>query len=81
MSRGKKTIKKIQYVIPVGNAWAVKSSGNIKFTIITDSKKEAVSFAKEIAKRNESDLIVYSKDGSIAVTSSYARKGKIAAKA
>jgi hypothetical protein len=41
----KKTAKNIQYVIPVGNAWAVKSGDSAKFTVITNTKKEAIAFA------------------------------------
>lgn len=81
MLKDKKTAKKIQYVIPVGNGWAVKSAGNTKFTIITDNKKDAVSFATQIAKRNETDLVIYGKDGKILTSNSYAKKGRPTAKA
>ena len=81
MSKAKKTAKKIQYVIPIGNGWAVKASDSVKFLLITDSKREAVAIAKDIAKRNESDLIVYGKKGEITTNSSYSKKGRAAAKA
>jgi pyruvate/2-oxoglutarate/acetoin dehydrogenase E1 component len=77
MRKAKKIVKKTQYVIPIGNAWMVKSEGSAKFTIITDNKREAVSFAKEIAKRYESDLIIYDKKGGIAESISYKKKGKV----
>jgi hypothetical protein len=80
MGKARNTAKKIQYVIPVGNGWAVKAAGSIKFTIITDSKKEAVSVAKDIAKRDESALIIYGKDGRILLSNSYSKKGKAVAK-
>jgi len=73
------TAKKIQYVIPVGNGWVVKASDSIKFLLITDNKREAVSVAKDIAKRNESDLIIYGKDGKITANNSYSKKGRAAA--
>lgn len=74
--------KNIQYVIPVGNAWAVKSGNNTKFTLIASTKKEAVAFAKQMAKNYESDLIVYGKNGQVLLMNSYNKKGsKITAKA
>jgi len=73
----KKTAKNIQYVIPVGNAWMVKSAKSAKFTLITDNKRDAVAFAKEIAKNTHSDLIIYGKNGQILTSSTY----KAAAKA
>jgi len=60
-----------QYVIPVGNAWMVKSANRAKFSLITDNKKDAVAFAKEIAKSTHSDLIIYGKNGQILTTSNY----------
>jgi len=80
MKKAKKIVKKAQYVIPVGNGWAVKASINGKFIIITDNKRDAVSVARDIAKRNESDLIIYGKDGSIISTNSYTVKRKLTAK-
>ena len=51
-----KTIKsKNQLVIPLGNAWAVKSEGSLKFSFITDTKKEALDYAKVIAANNNTD--------------------------
>lgn len=74
--------KNIQYVIPVGNAWAVKSGNNTKFTLITTTKKEAVAFARQIAKTYESGLVVYGKNGQVLLMNSYYKKGsKIIAKA
>ncbi len=69
--KGKKTSKNVQYVIPVGNAWMVKSANSTKFILISDNKKEAVAFAKEIAKNTHSELIIYGKNGQILTSSSY----------
>ncbi len=70
----KKIIKRInQYVIPLGNAWAVKGEGSIKFTFITDTKREAVTYARGIAVNKNADLIVYNREGKIAERNSYAQ--------
>ena len=51
----------------------VKGDGNIKFTFITDSKREALAYARGLAVNTNGDLIVYGKDGKIASKSSYAK--------
>jgi hypothetical protein len=76
MKKSKKTVKKMAFVIPIGNGWAVKASINGKYIVITDNKKDAVSVARDIAKSNESDLIIYGKNGSIISTNSYTGKRK-----
>ncbi len=74
MSKQKSITKLNQYVIPLGNAWAVKGEGNTKFTFITDTKKEALTYAKGLAVSRSADLIVYGRDGKIATRNSYAKK-------
>jgi hypothetical protein len=80
MKKSKRTVKKVQYVIPVGNGWAVKTDINGKFIIITDNKREAVSVAKDMAKRTESDLVIYGKDGKVADSTSYAKSKRASIK-
>lgn len=70
--KAKEASKVIQYVIPIGNGWLVKNSRRKKFTIISDSKREAVMIARGLAKRQGTELIVYAKDGSIQEQVSYA---------
>ena len=80
MKKSKKVEKKVGLVFPIGNGWIVKTSIKGKLLVVTDTKKDAVSIARDIAKRYESKLIVYGKNGSIATTS-YAGKRKAVAKA
>jgi hypothetical protein len=54
-----------QYVIPLGNGWVVKNSLSAKFTVILDTKREAIKIARDIAKRQGSELIVHGKDGNV----------------
>ena len=62
----------IEHVIPLGGTgWVVKNSEAKKFTAITDSKKEAIAIAREIAKAKGGILIIYAKDGSIKTQESY----------
>ncbi|HMH34919.1 MAG TPA: DUF2188 domain-containing protein [Puia sp.] len=64
--------KKNQHVVPLGNGLAVKAEGNDRFTVITETQKEAVNIAKEIARNNESAVIIHGKDGKIKNSNSYA---------
>ncbi|MEJ7830871.1 MAG: DUF2188 domain-containing protein [Segetibacter sp.] len=63
--------KKNQHVIPLGNGWAVKGEGSKKFTVITETQKDAITVAREIAKNNKSELVIYGKDGKIRDKDSY----------
>jgi hypothetical protein len=62
----------IQYVLPLGNGWVVKSNNAVRFTIITDSKREAITVAREIATRRRGELVIHGKDGKIQDRQSYA---------
>lgn len=53
----------IEYVLPLGNGWVVKNNLASKFTVITDSKKEAMSIARKIAIDKRRELIVQGKNG------------------
>ena len=57
--------KKNQHVVPLGNGWAVKGAGNERFTVITETKREAVEAARDIARNNHSELFIHGKDGRI----------------
>lgn len=66
-------VSSIQYVLPLGgNGWVVKNSKAAKFTVITDSKREAVSIARNIAKHKQIELIVQGRDGRIEIRENYA---------
>ncbi len=65
--------KKNQHVLPLGNGWAVKGEGSKKFTVITETKKDAITVAKGIAKNNKSELVIHGKDGKIRDKDSYGK--------
>lgn len=64
--------KVAEHVIPLGNGWVVKNSAADKFTVISDSKTEAVRIATQIAKQKGLVLVIHAKDGSIQRQVSYA---------
>ena len=63
--------KSNQHVVPLGNGWAVKREGSDKFTVITETQKDAITVAREIAKNNHSELVIHGRDGKIRDKDSY----------
>lgn len=60
-----------QYVIPRDDGWAVKSEHAERASKVLDTKKEAVKYATEMAKKNHSQLIIKSEHGRIQEKRSY----------
>lgn len=58
-------MKKNQHVVPNGDKWAVKGAGNEKNTRVVSTQKEAINVAREIAKNQQSELIIHRLDGRI----------------
>lgn len=62
---------KNQHVVPHPDGWAVKGEENSKPTKITNTQQEAISYAREIAKNQGSELLIHGKDGKIRDRDSY----------
>lgn len=62
---------KNQHVVPLGNGWAVKKEGAERATIITTKQSDAISVARDIARKNSSELIIHGRDGKIRERNSY----------
>lgn len=56
---------KNQHVVPHKDGWAVKGAGNQKATKITKTQKEATDIARNIAKNQQSELVIHNKQGQI----------------
>lgn len=52
-------MKKNQHVVPHENGWAVKGAGNKRNTKIAPTQKEAINIAREIAKNQQSELVIH----------------------
>ena len=50
MTRGKN-----QHVVKHSDGWAVKGAGNSKATKVTDTQKQAIEHAEQIARNQQSD--------------------------
>ena len=63
---------KNQHVTPhKGGGWQVKGAGNSKATVVTNTQKEAIKIAKDIAKNQGSELIIHNQQGRIRERNSY----------
>lgn len=63
--------KKNQHVVPLGNGWAIKGEGATRATVITRKQSDAITYARNIAKTNHTELIVHGRDGKIRERNSY----------
>jgi uncharacterized protein YdaT len=62
---------KNQHVVPHNGQWAVKGEGNNRATKVTQTQKGAIEIAIEIAKNNNSELVIHRPDGRIREKNSY----------
>jgi hypothetical protein len=63
---------KNQHVTPhPDGGWQVKGAGNEKATARTDTQAEAINIAKEIAKNQQSEVVIHNKQGRIRDKDSY----------
>ena len=60
-----------QHVVKHPNGWAVKGEGNSRVTKVTNTQKEAISFAQNIARNQKSDTKIHGLDGRIRAGNSY----------
>lgn len=62
---------KDQHVTPKDGKWQVKGDGNDKATKTFDTQKDAIDYAKTIAKNQKSEVVIHGKDGKIRDKDSY----------
>lgn len=62
---------KNQHVVPHSGDWAVRGAGNSKLTGVFDTKREALSAAREIAINQRSEVVIHRQDGRISDKDSY----------
>ena len=61
-----------QHVVPNPNGgWDVKGEGNSKATRHTDTQREAIGIAKDIARNQKSEAVIHGRDGKIRDKDSY----------
>jgi len=62
---------KNQHVVPYRNEWAVRGEGNERLTSIHRTQAEAIEAARELAKNQQSELVIHRSDGRIRDRDSY----------
>jgi hypothetical protein len=71
---GVNTSGKNQRVVPTPNGkWGVRGEGNSKITKETSTQTQAIDIARDIAKNQESEVIIHRKDGTIRDKDSYGK--------
>lgn len=61
-----------QHVTPHSQGtWQVIGAGNKRATVITNTQKEAVAIARNIAKNQQAELVIHGKNGRIRAKDSY----------
>jgi len=60
-----------QHVVPNGDKWAVQGAGNSKKTRVCDTQKEAIGIARELARNQQSELLIHGTNGQIRARDSY----------
>lgn len=64
-------MRKQQHVVKREDGWAVKGAGNSRDTARTETQKEAIELAREIAINQRGEVIIHGEDGKIRDTDSY----------
>lgn len=62
---------KNQHVVPHGDDWAVRGEGNERATSLHPTQQSALQKAREIARNQQSELIIHRPDGRIRDRDSY----------
>ncbi|MNG66772.1 hypothetical protein D3C79_250690 [compost metagenome] len=62
---------KDQHVTPHPDGWQVIGEGNSLATVVTATKQEAINAGREIARKQESELVIHNRDGKIANSDSH----------
>lgn len=63
------------HVVPYGDAWAVKQEGADRASAITDTQREAINKAQQIARGND-EVIVHNRQGQITKGKKYSNKNE-----
>lgn len=63
--------KSNQHVVPSGDKWGVKGEGNSRLTSVHDTQRQAIDAAREIARNQQSEVVIHRPDGRIRDRDSY----------
>ena len=63
--------RKAQHVVPRNGRWAVRKSGSTRVSRYFKTQGEAIEAARDIAKREHTELYIHGSDGRIRERNSY----------
>lgn len=63
--------KKDIHVVPHMDGWATKKEGAQRAGVVVDTQKAAIDRAREQAKRDQVEVVIHRKDGTIRDSDSY----------
>lgn len=64
-------MRKNVHVVPRKSKWAIQKEHKTRASKLFETQKEAVSEAKEMAKKSKSELLIHGKNGKIREKNSY----------
>jgi len=67
---------KNQHVVKHPDGWATKGAGNSRYTKISNTQEEAIRVARNIAKNQNSELLIHGTNGRIRNKNSYGNDPK-----
>lgn len=62
---------KNQHVVTHGDDWAVLGEGNSRVTSVHSTQQEAIEHARDIARNQQSELLIHGTNGQIRERNSY----------
>ena len=63
--------RKVQHVVPRNGKWAVRKSGSYRVSRYFNTQSEAIEAARDIARRQRTELYIHGSDGRIRERNSY----------
>jgi len=63
--------KKDVHVVPHPDGWATKSEGSTRAGSVHDTQAQAIERAREQAQRQQTEVVIHRKDGTIRDSDSY----------
>lgn len=64
-------VKRNQHVVPHDEGWAVKPAGGQRASSVHSTQQEAIDRARDIARNQESELLIHGRNGRIRERDSY----------
>jgi hypothetical protein len=64
-------VNRSQHVVPTPKGWSVRRYGANRATRVFDRQEDAVAFARELAKKEGTELYLHRRDGTVGQTESY----------